>query len=84
MTYSIAKAAQATLEAEWRAAGKALQGYPRNAVGLTPDAVKFSPEYRAAKAAYDAAFARLRAFNITFTKTYAAELRAERHASRRA
>ena len=37
--------------------------------GLTPDAVKFSPEYRAAKSAYDQAFARLRAVNAAIRTT---------------
>ena len=32
-------------------------------LGLTPDSVKQSPEYREAKANYDEAFARLRWFN---------------------
>jgi hypothetical protein len=37
--------------------------------GLTPDAVKFSPEGRAAKAALDKAWARERAFNAAAAKT---------------
>lgn len=32
-------------------------------MGLTPDSVKASPEYKQAKAEYSAAFARVRAFN---------------------
>lgn len=30
-----------------------LQTFPRGPMGLTPDAVKFSPEYQAAKRGYD-------------------------------
>lgn len=51
------------LEAEVRAAGAALKSFPKGAMGLTPDAVKASPEWKAAKNRYDRAFAALRAFN---------------------
>lgn len=51
------------LEAECKAASVALQQFPRGTMGLTPDAVKSSPEYRAAKLRYAAAFNQLRAFN---------------------
>ena len=51
------------LEVEWREAGKALKQFPKGPTGLTPDTVKLSPEYRAAKLRYDKAFAALRAFN---------------------
>ena len=50
----------------------------RGPTGLTPDAVKETPEWRAAKASVDKAFARLRAFNAVFVKKFAKELRAER------
>ena len=48
------KAASATL--------RAIPGVGGGPMGLTPDAVKASPEYRAARAACDAAHLRLRAF----------------------
>lgn len=63
---------QARLETAWRAAGDALKGFPKGAMGLTPDSVKASPEWQAAKRAYESAFAALRAFNGAHT----AELRA--------
>jgi hypothetical protein len=50
----------------------------RGPTGLTPDTVKEAPEWRAAKARVDKAFARLRSFNATFVKRFAKELRAER------
>ena len=56
-------AAKAAAEADVRAASDALKKFPRGPMGLTPDHVKFSPEFRAAKLRYDAAFARLRAVN---------------------
>jgi hypothetical protein len=44
-------------------AGAALKPFPRGANGLTPDAVKFSPEYRKLKMRYDQTFAELRNIN---------------------
>lgn len=52
-----------TLEAEVKAASAALKEFPRGTMGLTPDDVKASPEWRAAKTRYELAFARLRAWN---------------------
>jgi len=51
------------LYAEMYKASKALKAFPRGPMGMTPDAVKFSPEYRAAKAAYQKAFEAVRSFN---------------------
>lgn len=73
-----AKAEQALIEKEVDAASEVLRAFPRGATGLVPDNVKSTPEYRAASAAYQRAFARQRAFNATFTKRFAKELRAER------
>ncbi len=52
-----------SIEAEVRAASAALQQFPRGLMGLTPDEVKASPEYQAAKTRYGLAFARLRKWN---------------------
>ena len=52
-----------TLEAQVYATARNLRDYPRGANGLTPDSVKFSPEYRAAKSAYNKAFSALRNHN---------------------
>ena len=46
-----------------KSASDALKAFPRHANGLTPDEVKFSIPYRAAKQKYERAFAKLRAFN---------------------
>ena len=75
-----AKTEQALLEAESDAAGAALKVFPKGPMGLTPDVVRATPEYRAAKARSDKAFQRLRDFNGVFTKRFAKELRAERDA----
>lgn len=73
-----AKAERARIEAEVRSAGSDLKAFPRGKMGLTPDAVKATTGYQAAKARYDKAFARLQAFNVAFTKKFAKELKAER------
>lgn len=78
MTFAEAKATAAAIEAEISAAEVALRAFPVGPMGLTPDAVKVTPEFRAAKKAFDASFAKLRAFNAVFTKTFSRELREER------
>ena len=45
------------------AASAALKTFAKGAMGLTPDAIKASPEYQAAKREYVAAFAALRLRN---------------------
>ena len=77
--------AQAVLEQQVAVTGKALRAIPgvgSGPFGLTPDAISQSPDYRAAKAAYDAAFAALRAFNGKYVKVFKAEIAAERSARR--
>jgi len=76
--FEAAKAEQALLEREMSEAQTALDVFPRGPMGLTPDAVKATPQWRAAKARVDRAFARLRAFNAVFVKKFVKELRAER------
>ena len=73
-----AKAELALIEKEMAAAAAAMRAFPRGAMGLPPESVRLSPEYRAAKARTDKAFARLRAFNAVYVKRFANELRAER------
>ena len=53
-----------------------LKAFPTGAMGLTPDDVKASDTYKAAKKSFDTAFARLRAFNAVFVKQYKKELAA--------
>ena len=58
-------AQQELLYTEMNAAAKALKNYDvhRNAMGLTPDSIKSSPEWKVAKASFEQAFQNLRAFN---------------------
>jgi hypothetical protein len=62
------RAQQSAAEADVKAASLALKEFPRGAMGLTPDAVKASAEYKQAKAAYNTAFQRLRAINAQISK----------------
>lgn len=84
MDYAAAKEIQSKLDARVAQASDALRAFPSLVNGLTPDAVKFSPEYRTAKRDFDAAFSALRAFNAKFTVAFRKELRAERLARRAA
>ena len=84
MTFAEAKASAAKIETEVSAAEVALRTFPVGPMGLTPDAVRVTPEYRVAKLAFDKSFAKLRAFNGAFTKTFAKEIREERRSRMRA
>lgn len=70
MTYDEARAKQNELWDAVKTASGVLKGFPKLSNGLTPDRIKFSAEYRAAKATYDAAFRRLRDFNARFHKAF--------------
>lgn len=76
------KARRAQLETETAAASAALQVFPSGPTGLTPDAVKFSPEFQAASARYAKAAGQLRELNGANVKRFAKELAAERDARR--
>ncbi len=81
MTYDEYKATKAALEAACNVAAQPLAklsgGGP---MGLTPDAVKFSPEFREVDRAYKLAFAELRAFNGKYVRLFEKEARADRAA----
>ena len=59
---------------------RSIPGVGSGPMGLTPDNVKFSPEYRSAKAAFDHAFANLQAFNKRYVKEYRKELMSQKRA----
>lgn len=62
-------------EADWREKCAVIKTFPRDHMGLTPDCVKFSPEYRAAISALDFAFAKMRRINSFTSRTYPKEWR---------
>lgn len=66
------------LDAKVRAASDALRNIPgvgSGQLGLTPDAVKATPEYKQASAAYWQAHKNLGAFNQYYTRIYKKEIR---------
>ena len=83
MNFEAVKARRDEIDAANREHSKALNAFPRMSNGLTPDNVKFSPAYRAAKAEYDASAEALRRVNIYLNKYHAKELRADRAAKRK-
>lgn len=78
MNYEKAKVYLAAIQADVDAASKALRSYPKVDLGLTPDHVKASSEWRADRNRYQAAFARLRAMNGFMAKNFKREMREER------
>jgi hypothetical protein len=80
MDYQQAKARKAELEAEQSRLGAILRAFPKCQMGLTPDHIRATPEWKTAKAESDAAFARLQKFNAYFVKRFATEYRDERRA----
>lgn len=83
MSYAIWNAARDLAETECKAAGRALDAVPgvgSGTMGLTPDSVKSSPEYRAARARWEEAFATLRRINAEGPRLYRKEMKAERRA----
>lgn len=85
MTFKEAKEHKTHLESVCYAADialKSIDGVGTGAMGLTPDSVKNSPEYKAAREAFSQSFARLRAFNEFFIKAFKTELKEERNTKR--
>lgn len=82
--YELDKNHQAVLDAAVDVTSAVMKAFPRNAMGLTPDDVKASDTYKAAKKSFDMAFANLRSFNAVFVKKYKNELAAERLEARKA
>jgi hypothetical protein len=83
--FPFAQAKRDGLEAAAAEASRALNAIPgigSGPMGLTPDAVKFSPAYRLARARYDKAAAELRAFAGMMSRNFPRELKAERDARR--
>jgi len=55
---------------------KNIEGVSKGSMGLTPDEVKNSEEYKTAKANLDFAFRRLQNFNAMYVKRWAKEIKA--------
>lgn len=80
MTYAIAKQAKFAVEAMHDAAAAVLNevsGTERGPMGLTPDHIKATPEWKAAYRAERKAFNELRSYNGWFAKSFKKEMRAD-------
>ncbi len=80
--YELDKAHQAYLEAAVSVTSGVMNAFPKGDMGLTPDDVKASDTYRAAKKSFNNAFAALRAFNAGYVKRFKKELAQERKLKR--
>jgi hypothetical protein len=83
-TYAILKAARDAADAELSAASKVLNSFPKGPTGLTPDEIKFSPEYRDVYNRAARAFATVRKLNAYIMRNHAKEEKADRDARRQA
>lgn len=83
MNYTQAKERAQGARDRARELGLELKKFPRNAIGLVPDHVKFSPAYQDLKRRYDAAFAQERQANAFLVKHFKTELQQERRAKER-
>lgn len=82
--YEEAKARVEAAQARSSAASEALSQFPRGDMGLTPDEVKATPEWQAAKKESEEAFEELRAANDVVVKQFGKEYKADREARRQA
>lgn len=80
LTYEQAMQVRDQLESELKIASDVLQRFPKGAMGLTPDEVKFSPEFKLASKNYDNAFRTLRKFNTIYVRQFRKEINAARAA----
>jgi len=70
------------LESVAQAASKKLQSFPRGEMGLTPDSVKATAEWKLAHNAYQLANDKVRGFNHRFIASYGKQWREHLHAKR--
>ena len=65
------------LNREMDVCSEAMQIFPRNQNGLTPDHVKATQEWKEARARSDMAFWKVRKFNGTYAKQFKEEIKKE-------
>ena len=70
------------VRAECRAASEVMNQFPRLPNGLTPDVVRNTPEYQAAKRDFDVKFKREQEMNKLMVKNFKKELLADRQRER--
>lgn len=80
MTFAQATALRDTVDEINTRHSEILAQFPKGPMGLTPDVVKESPEWKRAKADFENSFAKLREFNSWYVKTFKKEIAAARAA----
>ena len=80
MTYQEAKAYRESMEERHKIDTDNLKEFEqfKNQIGLIPDHIRETPEYKTVKTACDKNFAELRNFNGWFVKTFKKEIAADR------
>ena len=76
--FKAAKAEHDRLDNEMKEASKRLKNYPTGKMGLTPDHVKNTTNWKRDKENFDRAFRTLRSYNGVYVKKFKRELKAER------
>jgi hypothetical protein len=84
VSYQSLKALADKFDAECIEHGKVMNSFPKGPMNLTPDHIRNTPEYQAARKAYDRSFSLLREVNAMLVKHHKKELLAERDARRAA
>lgn len=74
MSFEQASARADQLWDEARRCGRFLDSFPKGPMGLTPDRVKSTPEYRQAYEGFEKAKRDLQLFNNWYTKTFQKEI----------
>lgn len=85
MTYEIYISSITALEADaqkWSDKLQSLKGSTKQPMGLTPDHIKFSPEFKEARKAYNAFHNGIRKLNRLAPKVYLKRRAAERRANK--
>lgn len=82
MTYEEAKEKKIQINEEYDIASENIRQFERNAMGLIPDHIRESEEYKDADYQERLAFAKLRKFNEWFLKNFKKEYMKERSAKR--
>lgn len=83
LTYERAKQTRDNIETAMKKSSAKLQAYPRGAMGLTPDAIKFSKDYQHDLLAYRFWHLTLRRVNQSMNKFFKKEMREDRLNSRK-
>lgn len=78
MTFQEATAIQQRIERDLESIQSKLDAFPRKEMGLVPDEIRSSDEYRSAKEEWGKAWNQYRVFNGWYTKAFKSQLQEQR------